>query len=52
MRLQSSSASRRRAVLPKRIVEPEDVAEAVLACVTLKASPGGRIVVEGGRFLA
>jgi 3-oxoacyl-[acyl-carrier protein] reductase len=35
----------------KRIVEPEDVADAVLACVLLKASTGGRIVVDGGRFL-
>lgn len=35
----------------KRIVEPEDVADAVLACVMLKASTGGRIVVDGGRFL-
>ena len=35
----------------KRIVEPEDVADAVLACVLLKASTGGRITVDGGRFL-
>jgi 3-oxoacyl-[acyl-carrier protein] reductase len=35
----------------RRIVQPEDVAEAVLACVTLKASTGGRILVDGGRFL-
>jgi 3-oxoacyl-[acyl-carrier protein] reductase len=35
----------------KRIVEPEDVADAVFACVMLKASTGGRIIVDGGRFL-
>jgi 3-oxoacyl-[acyl-carrier protein] reductase len=35
----------------KRIVKPEDVADAVFACVMLKASTGGRIVVDGGRFL-
>lgn len=36
----------------KRIVEPEDVARAVLACVThLTASTGARIIVDGGRFL-
>lgn len=36
----------------KRIVEPEDVARAVLACVThLTATTGARIVVDGGRFL-
>lgn len=35
----------------KRIVEPNDVAEAVLACVMLKANTGGRIIVDGGRFL-
>lgn len=36
----------------KRVVEPEDVARAVLACVThLTASTGVRIVCDGGRFL-
>ncbi len=36
----------------KRVTEPEDVARAILACVThLKMSTGGRIVVDGGRFL-
>lgn len=36
----------------KRIVEPEDVARAVLACVThLRATTGARIIVDGGRFL-
>lgn len=36
----------------KRVVEPEDVARAVLACVTLlTASTGSRIIVDGGRFL-
>lgn len=36
----------------KRVVEAEDVARAVMACVThLKSSTGGRIVVDGGRFL-
>lgn len=36
----------------KRVVEPEDVASAVLTCVTsLKASTGIRVVVDGGRFL-
>jgi 3-oxoacyl-[acyl-carrier protein] reductase len=36
----------------KRIVEPEDVARAVMACIThLRATTGARIVVDGGRFL-
>ncbi|MBB4858640.1 3-oxoacyl-[acyl-carrier protein] reductase [Novosphingobium chloroacetimidivorans] len=36
----------------KRVVEPEDVARAVVACVThLTASTGVRIVCDGGRFL-
>ena len=36
----------------KRVVEPEDVAAAILACATLlKASTGTRIVVDGGRHL-
>jgi 3-oxoacyl-[acyl-carrier protein] reductase len=35
-----------------RVVEPEDVADAILACATLlKASTGVRIVVDGGRAL-
>lgn len=34
------------------VVEPEDVARAILACVThLKLTTGARIVVDGGRFL-
>ncbi len=34
------------------IVEPEDVADAIMACVThLKTSTGARIVVDAGRFL-
>lgn len=36
----------------RRIVEPEDVALAIMACAThLKSSTGARIVVDGGRFL-
>lgn len=36
----------------KRIVEPEDVARAVMACVThLRATTGAKIIVDGGRFL-
>jgi 3-oxoacyl-[acyl-carrier protein] reductase len=36
----------------RRVVEPEDVAQAVMACVThLRASTGTRIVVDGGRHL-
>ena len=36
----------------KRVVEPEDVARAVMACVThLTATTGARITVDGGRFL-
>jgi 3-oxoacyl-[acyl-carrier protein] reductase len=36
----------------RRVIEPEDVASAVIACVThLKASTGTRIVVDGGRHL-
>ena len=36
----------------KRVVEPEDVARAVMACVThLTATTGARIIVDGGRFL-
>jgi|TARA_B100000315_G_scaffold146048_1_gene134900 3-oxoacyl-[acyl-carrier protein] reductase len=34
------------------VVEPEDVADAIMACVThLKTSTGARIVVDAGRFL-
>jgi 3-oxoacyl-[acyl-carrier protein] reductase len=53
-------AGRDRAALEKaaqstplqRVVEPEDVARAILACVThLKSSTGTRIVVDGGRHL-
>jgi 3-oxoacyl-[acyl-carrier protein] reductase len=37
----------------KRVVEPEDIARAILACVThLTVATGSRIVVDGGRFLA
>jgi 3-oxoacyl-[acyl-carrier protein] reductase len=36
----------------KRVVEPDDVAMAVMACVThLRATTGVRIVVDGGRHL-
>lgn len=36
----------------RRVVEPEDVARAVLACITmLRATTGARIIVDGGRFL-
>ncbi len=36
----------------RRIIEPEDVAQAIMACAThLKRSTGGRIIVDGGRFL-
>jgi 3-oxoacyl-[acyl-carrier protein] reductase len=36
----------------KRVVEAEDVAAAILACVIyLRASTGTKIVVDGGRFL-
>jgi 3-oxoacyl-[acyl-carrier protein] reductase len=36
----------------KRVVEPEDVALAIMACVThLRASTGGRLIVDGGRYL-
>lgn len=53
-------AGRDRAALEKgarstplqRVVEPDDIARAVLACVThLKVSTGTRIVVDGGRHL-
>jgi 3-oxoacyl-[acyl-carrier protein] reductase len=36
----------------KKIVQPEDVARAILACVThLKVTTGATIVCDGGRFL-
>jgi 3-oxoacyl-[acyl-carrier protein] reductase len=36
----------------RRVVEPEDVARAIMACVThLKTATGTRIVVDGGRHL-
>lgn len=36
----------------RRVVEPEHVAKAVLACIThLKMTTGARIIVDGGRFL-
>lgn len=35
----------------KSVVEPEDVADAILAAITLRKSTGLRIVVDGGRFL-
>ena len=37
----------------KRVVEPEDIARTVMACIThLKVSTGTRIVADTGRFLA
>jgi 3-oxoacyl-[acyl-carrier protein] reductase len=36
----------------RRVVEPEDVADAILACiVNLRASTGSKLIVDGGRFL-
>lgn len=36
----------------KRVVEPEEVAETIMACVMhLRASTGAKIIVDGGRFL-
>jgi len=36
----------------KTVVQPEDVARAILACVThLKVTTGARIICDGGRFL-
>jgi len=36
----------------KRVIEPEDVAAAIMACIThLRASTGANIIVDGGRFL-
>jgi 3-oxoacyl-[acyl-carrier protein] reductase len=37
----------------KYVVEPEDIARTIMACIThLKVSTGTRIVADGGRFLA
>jgi 3-oxoacyl-[acyl-carrier protein] reductase len=37
----------------KRVVEPEDIARTVMACIThLKVSTGTRIIADAGRFLA
>jgi 3-oxoacyl-[acyl-carrier protein] reductase len=36
----------------KRVIEPEDVAAAIMACVTgLKTTTGARIVIDGGRAI-
>jgi 3-oxoacyl-[acyl-carrier protein] reductase len=36
----------------KRIVQPEDVARTVMACIThLKVTTGARIICDGGRFM-
>ena len=36
----------------KRVIEPEDVASAILACIThLTSTTGARIIVDGGRHL-
>jgi 3-oxoacyl-[acyl-carrier protein] reductase len=36
----------------KRVIEPEDVATAIMACVTgLKTTTGARIVIDGGRSI-
>lgn len=37
----------------KRVVEPEDIARTIMACVThLKVTTGARIIADAGRFLA
>ena len=37
----------------KRVTEPEDVALAIMACIThMPQSTGGRVIVDAGRFLA
>src|SRR5215813_11871488 len=37
----------------KRVVEPDDIARTIMACVThLKVSTGSRIIADAGRFLA
>jgi 3-oxoacyl-[acyl-carrier protein] reductase len=36
----------------KKVIQPEDVARAIMACITgLKTSTGVKIVIDGGRFL-
>jgi 3-oxoacyl-[acyl-carrier protein] reductase len=36
----------------RRVVEPEDVASAIMACiVNLRTSTGSKLIVDGGRFL-
>jgi 3-oxoacyl-[acyl-carrier protein] reductase len=35
----------------KLVVEAEEVATAIMACVALKKSTGSKIIVDGGRFL-
>ena len=36
----------------KHVIEPEDVASAILSCITgLRTSTGVRVVIDGGRFL-
>jgi 3-oxoacyl-[acyl-carrier protein] reductase len=36
----------------KKIIQPDDVARAIMACITgLKTSTGVKIVIDGGRFL-
>jgi len=37
----------------KRVVEPEDIARTIMACIThLKVSTGAKIIADAGRFLA
>lgn len=37
----------------KRVVEPEDIARTIMACIThLKVSTGSKIIADAGRFLA
>jgi 3-oxoacyl-[acyl-carrier protein] reductase len=37
----------------KRVVEPDDIARTIMACVThLKVSTGAKIIADAGRFLA
>ena len=36
----------------RRVVEPDDVADAIMACiVSLRTSTGSKLIVDGGRFL-
>jgi 3-oxoacyl-[acyl-carrier protein] reductase len=36
----------------RRVVEPEDVADAIMACIlNLRSSTGSKLIVDGGRFL-